>query len=247
MRMRGFTLIEMVVTMVVGAILVLGIAGFVQLGTQGYADSVDRQRLQTQAKFVIAKMTREVRHAVPNIFAEDLANNCVKFYPIIDYGFYAVAGDDLLFIIGDTSASLSSIQNKRLLINPTQTLLPSEDLSNVANSFDLASAVQVSPGVFALPNQATKLVGGSVVHRHYITDEDRRVTYCVSGNRVTRQVGPNGEALPLTDRDAVSVAGDFRYQPASVQHNGIVHMDLGFTQAGETTRYRQDVQVLNVP
>ncbi len=40
MSSRGFTLVEMVLTLIVGSILVLGIAGFVELGTKGYADSV---------------------------------------------------------------------------------------------------------------------------------------------------------------------------------------------------------------
>lgn len=35
MKVKGFTLIEMVVTLIVGAILVLGIAGFVELGARG--------------------------------------------------------------------------------------------------------------------------------------------------------------------------------------------------------------------
>ena len=60
MKVRGFTLVEMVLTMVVGAILVLGIAGFVELGSKGYSDTVARQRLQTQAKFVLEKMVMYV-------------------------------------------------------------------------------------------------------------------------------------------------------------------------------------------
>ena len=60
MKNRGFTLIEMVLTMVVGGIIVLGIAGFVELGTKGYADSIDRQRMQTQAQFVIVGTYQEI-------------------------------------------------------------------------------------------------------------------------------------------------------------------------------------------
>lgn len=63
---RGFTLIEMIMTIIVGSILVLGIAGFLELGAKGYTDTVARQRIQTQAQFVLEKMSRELRHAVPN-------------------------------------------------------------------------------------------------------------------------------------------------------------------------------------
>ncbi len=68
MKDRGFTLMEMIVTIVVGSFIMLGIAGYVQLGMKGYADTIDRQRIQTQAQFVLEKMTREIRHAVPNSF-----------------------------------------------------------------------------------------------------------------------------------------------------------------------------------
>ncbi len=77
MSSRGFTLVEMVLTLIVGSILVLGIAGFVELGTKGYADSVDRQRIQTQAQFVLEKLSREFRHAVPNSFSG--SGNCLFF------------------------------------------------------------------------------------------------------------------------------------------------------------------------
>ncbi|MCG6332696.1 prepilin-type N-terminal cleavage/methylation domain-containing protein, partial [Vibrio alginolyticus] len=52
MKNRGFTLIEMVITIVVGSFIMLGIAGYLQLGAKGYADTIDRQKLQTQAQFV---------------------------------------------------------------------------------------------------------------------------------------------------------------------------------------------------
>lgn len=58
MKVRGFTLIEMIVTIVIGSFIMLGIAGYVQLGMKGYADTIDRQRMQTQAQFVRENVTR---------------------------------------------------------------------------------------------------------------------------------------------------------------------------------------------
>lgn len=250
MNTRGFTLVEMIVTMLVSSILVLGIAGFVELGTKGYAQSVDRQRLQTQAKFALEKMTREARHAVPNIFI--INDDCLTFFPIIDSGFYAVSGSDINFIVGNASASVSTLNDKQLVINPTQILSPSETLDALDNSFGLSSVVKISdPSIsgatFAIPGKADELIGGSVVNRHYITANNRRVSYCINGNRITRAVGLSGTAFPLTDSAEVSVSGAISYTPASVQHNGVVNIYLDFTQNGEATRFQQDVQVLNVP
>jgi len=250
MKIRGFTLIEMVITMLVSSILVLGIAGFVELGTKGYAQSVDRQRLQTQAKFALEKMTREARHAVPNVFIAD--GNCLSFFPIIDSGFYAVSGSDINFIVGNPSASVSTLSDKQLLINPTQMLSPTDGLGALKNSFDLSSVVEISdPNIsgatFSLPDKAPELIGGSVVNRLYISADNRKVSYCVGGSRVTREVGFSDSPRPLTDASEVLVSGAVSYTPASVQHNGVVHIDLSFKQSDETTRFQQDVQVLNVP
>ncbi|ANU37486.1 prepilin-type N-terminal cleavage/methylation domain-containing protein [Vibrio scophthalmi] len=250
MKPRGFTLVEMVLTMVVSSILVIGIAGFIELGMKGYADSIDRQRVQTQAKFILEKMTREVRHAVPNIFVDQ--SNCVSFYPIVSSGFYAVSGADIAFIVGDSSANTSALDTKRLLINPTRTLASDETLADLDNSFSLIDVKQPSPteAVFVLPDTSTELVGGSVVNRQYITDAKRRISYCILDGRVVRGEGDETVSptlMPLTDRSSVAVTGTFSYTPATVQHNGVVHIDLAFTQNGESTHFQQDVQVLNVP
>ncbi|NMU26721.1 prepilin-type N-terminal cleavage/methylation domain-containing protein, partial [Vibrio parahaemolyticus] len=39
MSQRGFTLIELVLTIVIGSIIMLGIAGYVQVGMKGYVDA----------------------------------------------------------------------------------------------------------------------------------------------------------------------------------------------------------------
>ncbi|MBA5762110.1 prepilin-type N-terminal cleavage/methylation domain-containing protein [Vibrio sp. 404] len=252
MKVRGFTLIEMVITMLVGSILVLGIAGFVELGSKGYAQSIDRQRVQTQAKFALEKMTREARYATPNIFVDYAGQDCIAFFPIIDSGFYAVSGSDINFIVGDVSASVSSLNDKRLIINPTEMLSPDQRLDVLDNSFDLVDMVKisgssVSGATFSIPGKASELVGGSVANRLYITANNKRISYCVGGDRITRDVGFSDSPRPLTDASEMSVSGKVSYTPASVQHNGVVHIDLSFAQRGEVTSFRQDVQVLNVP
>ncbi|OLQ86968.1 MSHA biogenesis protein MshO [Vibrio panuliri] len=249
MKTRGFTLIEMVVTMIVGAILVMGIAGFVELGTKGYAQSVDRQRLQTQAQFVLEKMTREVRHALPNVFFSD--GLCLSFYPIIESGFYAVSGSDIHFIVGDENATTGALSDKQLVINPTQQLLAGQTLSDLPNSFSLSGVKEISDptisgATFTLEGKANQLIGGSVVNRQYISANDRQIAYCLGDDKITRKVG-SGQAMPLIDTSEVKVSGAIEYQPAGVQHSGVVHIELHFSQNNETTRFEQDVQVLNVP
>ncbi|EHK9184924.1 prepilin-type N-terminal cleavage/methylation domain-containing protein [Vibrio vulnificus] len=229
MRARGFTLVEMVLTLIVGSILVLGIAGFVELGTKGYADSVDRQRIQTQAQFVLEKLSREFRHAVPNSFSD--SGNCLSFYPIVYSGFYAVEGNDIQFLIGNTNATSQLANGLSLVINPSR----QQDL--VSDSFDV-SGLTNGAGYFAVLNQAASLESNSINRRHYIFNANGRVEYCFTAGRISR----NGVQVA----DSVSAAS-FNYLEPTLQRGGLVHIKLTFTQNDESSHYQQDVQVLNVP
>ncbi|WP_117236079.1 PilW family protein [Vibrio maerlii] len=241
MKAKGFTLIEMVMTIIVGAILVLGIAGFIQLGASGYSDTVERQRIQTQAKFLIEKISREVRHAVPNML-DDLitltgADSCVNFYPILSSGFYAISGDDIQFIVGQEGVTVADITGLNFVINPTEA-------TPTNNNFAL-TGVTSSNDTFLLPGQAAAITGHSVSNRHYIFDQSNRVSYCLMNGQVVRFDG-NNRVIPISD---MGVSGQLSYVPATVQRNGIVHLNLAFSnqQGDESTNYQQDVQVLNVP
>ncbi|EJV9424155.1 prepilin-type N-terminal cleavage/methylation domain-containing protein [Vibrio vulnificus] len=229
MRARGFTLVEMVLTLIVGSILVLGIAGFVELGTKGYADSVDRQRIQTQAQFVLEKLSREFRHAVPNSFSD--SGNCLSFYPIVYSGFYAVEGNDIQFLIGNTNATSPLANGLSLVINPSR----QQDL--VSDSFDVSGLIN-DAGYFAVSNQAASLESNSINRRHYIFNANGRVEYCFTAGRISR----NGVQVA----DSVSAAS-FNYLEPTLQRGGLVHIKLTFTQNDESSHYQQDVQVLNVP
>ncbi|MEZ8041371.1 PilW family protein [Vibrio sp. 1F263] len=240
MKRQGFTLIEMIITMIVGSILVVGIAGFVELGARGYADTVDRQRLQTQAKFVLEKITREVRHAVPNMFSQNAVvpgSRCVSFFPIVTSGIYAMSGDDIQFVTADNALTAALLAPLSLVINPTEA-------TPTNNDFPLAT-VTATNNTFLLANESGNLVGNSVSNRHYIYNPNGRVNYCIFNGRVWRSEG-NGALVPISD---TGVTGTLGYQPANVQRNGVVHLEFEFSnQVGdETTNFQQDIQVINVP
>lgn len=121
MKTRGFTLMEMIVTIVIGSFIMLGIAGYVQLGMKGYADTIERQRMQMQAQFVLEKMSREIRHAVPNSFHVPTGTtNCLEFMPIEYSGFYTLTNNNLEFLLGNDSTLNPIPANRWMVINPSR-------------------------------------------------------------------------------------------------------------------------------
>nr|WP_321275700.1 prepilin-type N-terminal cleavage/methylation domain-containing protein [uncultured Vibrio sp.] len=236
MKERGFTLIEMVVTIVIGSIIMLGIAGYIKLGIKGYADSIDRQRVQTEAQFVIEKMSREIRHAVPNSFHEPTGtSNCLEFVPIEYSGFYVFTANDIEFLVGNDPDLEPIPENNRMVINPSRY----EDLQSSSQSIDISGLTKTKEA-FVVSGAASTIGATSISGRHYIYQPSTEVRYCFDNGRVLRN------NVIVTDSIDTS-ASYMRYVEPTLQRGGLVHINLEFLQDGERSVYQQDVQVLNVP
>ncbi|NOI52335.1 prepilin-type N-terminal cleavage/methylation domain-containing protein [Vibrio crassostreae] len=246
MKQRGFTLIEMIVTIVVVAVIGLAIAGFVEYGMKGYVETIDRQKVQVKGQFVVEKMSREISHAVPNSFDTSITpvsaftQKCLTFYPIKYSGFYHFdeAAKDLNFIIGQDSPKLDV--DDYLIINPTAY---SEFVAGSTKRIPLAGLVSTN-NVFTAPS--VNLSSQSIAQRHYIYDGSNPVSYCLVNDTVQNQglIQRNG----ITIADSINYTkSSFRYKEPSLQRGGVIHIDLVLEQNSEVSVYQQDVQVLNAP
>ncbi|WED21540.1 type II secretion system GspH family protein [Vibrio sp. JC009] len=246
MKRSGFTLIEMVMTIVVSGIIVLGITGFLQLGITGYSDTIARQKVQNQARFAIEKMSREMRHAVPNSF--ELNGSCLRFYPIKYSGFYtqveaqSVANNTIMFMTDNQAVASADFEpGDRLVINPSSFGdLTSDTASAPVEDCDISCSE--NNGIYTISDTFSSY---SVGNRHYIYGEDY-VTYCLTSGSVTRAEGATGSAVTVAD--SLDGSSSFSYESPTLQRGGLVHMDLLFVNDdGEESSYKHDVQVLNVP
>ncbi|MZI92726.1 prepilin-type N-terminal cleavage/methylation domain-containing protein [Vibrio sp. CAIM 722] len=230
MRRRGFTLIEMIMTIIIGSILVLGIAGFLELGAKGYTDTVARQRIQTQAQFVLEKIAREIRHAVPNSIAvtDNSNGQCVSFYPIKYAGFYGIneQSQTLQFIVGDAPSSYDGLS---LIINPSR----QSDFTDNSIYFSLSG----SDTTLSLTANHV-LLSTSIADRAYLYQNS--VEYCLNltTNALTRNNVQVGDSISR---------GTMSYEAPTLHRGGVVRISLTFAQNGEQSHFEQDVQVLNVP
>ncbi len=253
MKIRGFTLIEMIVTIVIGSMIMLGIAAYLRLGAQGYSDSIARQRLQTQAQFVIEKMSREIRHAVPNSFEVTQGGRCLSFFPTSLAGFYSRQGvDNIEFLVGNVKAD-RTVYDKvpddlRMIINPSYF----DDFYNSTRDMDVGGEEKSSvTGVFTISG-ASSFSSDSVGSRFYLFNPNFGVRYCWNEQKNVIERGnisvTHHEDMINVETISANVSSTaFEFQLRTLQSGGIVHMDLVLEQNGEESAYQHDVQVLNVP
>ncbi|MDR6964241.1 PilW family protein [Shewanella putrefaciens] len=82
---RGFTLVEMVTVILILGILVVGVSSFIIFGTRIFVESSSVDQVLGQSRFVVERMTRELRSSVPNsvrVNTDSLTYQCIEFVPI---------------------------------------------------------------------------------------------------------------------------------------------------------------------
>ena len=244
MKQRGFTLVEIILTLVVMSILVLAISGFLELGSRGYVDTVERQSVQTQAQFVVEKLSRELRHAVPNSVEYDGNSGCLSFYPIAYFGFYhRQPNGDLALLVAQSVVDLTAISHYQMAINPTsvQEVQQAPQLATHLSSLADHTQLEDTKNTYLWLQGASLFASDSPSHRFYWYQS--KISYCYEKPNLWRKVD---------NQVSVQVAGqlhslDFQVQGASMEHNGLVRIALSFERQAEISRYEQEVQVLNVP
>ncbi|WP_232313477.1 PilW family protein [Enterovibrio coralii] len=189
---RGFTLIEIIVTLTILAIVSIGISGFLESGAQGYVEAKNREALQSQARFVVERLGREIRHAVPGSLLISNNDRCLRYTPIKYTGVYSDRepnADTLSVAMSSENNGWVSAINRggyRIAFLP---MTPSNlDVGN-AQSFALTSA-NAGNSVLTLDRDTTKeWPVESPSKRFYIYKDAVNFCFDIASGALTRQEG----------------------------------------------------------
>ncbi|PSW09606.1 type IV prepilin, MshO [Photobacterium rosenbergii] len=236
----GFTLMEMVISLVILGIIALAIGSYLQLGAEGYVSTVSRDRVQSQARFTLEKMTREIRHAAPNSLAT--TGSCISFYPIHLAGF--TLGDarttnvELVPTIGDELDWQAITSNNKLALavglgNSAEYAAKPFKINRVTAGPDGNNTVLV--------NVSAPLENRSPANRAYAYGQP--VSFCLEANVLRRNSG-NSSAVIAEQVLSFDVAVNGK----GLENNSMVHLGLIFqdSRTGENFSYEHTVQVINV-
>ncbi|MBA6342407.1 type II secretion system protein [Colwellia sp. MB02u-10] len=267
---HGFTLIELVTVIVILGVLATGITSFLRFGTQSYTDAADRDALISTARFVVERLNREVRNALPNsIRTIGVNNQCIEFVPIdksVIYLDIPVAPEassnsvDVLILEDDLSLTTQYVAVYALSSDDIYNKEPGviEEFSSVANSGDrqVKSTISFTSNIIFTEESPTE--------RLYFIGSP--VSYCVENKAIYRyqtygfgNYDSDGRPLSSTNTKKVLMAEyvnnysssstllPFQTSAATLQRNGLALIRLKFTRNLEDIVFNNEIQVPNVP
>lgn len=260
-KARGFTLIEMVISITLLGIVGLFVGEVIRLSLTLYSDVEARSSLIQQGRFATERLRREIREAVPNSVVTNSSGRCVEFFPIVNSGIYTnlptFSPSNTLRALPFTGAGK---KGDRITVYPTSnaqlrtSIIPTNSQVAVLER-DIEFSPDISSTMIDIElASATKFANNSPANRFYVYSQP--VAFCIVGDELRRYDGYGmdrtlepgdtslGSGVVLVDS---LLGGNFLAQEAQLQRNGLVKIELTFTGNGEVMRFDDDALVYNTP
>ena len=258
LRLRGFTLIELVMVIVLLAIVATISVRFVTLSTLGALDTSARQQRALNAAIISEQISRELRDALPTSVRTSSDGRCLEWLPIV------AASSYLDLIIGSVIDEFTAVAlpggrsaSGRVVVYPYAGNLYTPGASGpISPPATLPAGADTVIVSLASPHQFTS---GSPQQRFFVVDNP--VTLCQlagtlfryqdygihSGIASSLPASAPGREVLASGLMADSVS--FLVTPASLQRAAVISFafTLEDARSGETTSVSQEVQIRNVP
>lgn len=268
--MRGFTLVELVVVIMITGIMAASIAVFFVPAINAYFDTRRRAEMTDIADTALRRMARDVRRAVPNSIRIPNAQ-CFELVPTIAGGLYrreadtVNAGSDPLDVtqpdIGfDVLSPMTGVGPNDFVVVGNQN---TNDVYTGATRGEIAAWAEPHPTGAALGiahvtlTAATQFPAGYDGGRFQVVDgAEQSVFYICDGagnlRRLVRAFTPAYPAVCPVGGEVLATnvaACTFTYNPATsaTQAAGFVSMQIVLTAGGESMGLSHGVHVSNVP
>ncbi|EAR54533.1 putative type IV prepilin, MshO [Photobacterium sp. SKA34] len=236
---RGFTLFEMVIAIVVLSIIMIGIGSYIAIGVKGYTNTVDRERLQSQARFLVARMTKEIRHAAPNSLS--YTSNCLSFYPIIAPAVYYDSLQNNTNTIAITPLRFStnwSSSGNFVAVG----FISSEQYENKKIAVSSITEPASKDGTYQLA-LTLSVTTSSAGKRLYLYKD--KISYCQSGTTIVRKVNDELKGVLMAENIEKFIPN---VQTTGLNSNAIALFSIQYLdlRTQEKSVYNHSVQVMNV-
>ncbi len=268
-KLNGFTLIELIVTMVITVIVALLLVNIISVPMEGYGDMKRRAELVDIAEITLHKMSREIRQALPNSIKITSSGTVtsIAFLHTVDGGRYADSGTNIF----EANKTLSSFNMNKALKNINNADVQSSTFYLViynlgqtgadayqGNNITPITGLPVSP-VTAIEFNAFSFPFSSPDNRLMIVDEAIAFICDVSSGQLKLYQGYNfrddlsgGNSTPVDSSLGSLLANkitacDFQYNPGTPSRPGLVTLELTITDNNERISLLNQILVENQP
>lgn len=261
-RVRGFTLIELVMVILLLGVMATFSSQFIGIGTEIYGDASRREQLMSDARFALERLNRELWDAVPgSVRVEDLGGDlveqgaCLRFWPIATASRYlslnkpVAEGFELTMVA--LSASELPTEEDWAVVYPISGTDPLEAGCVYGNC--VAKAVGESSF------EPTTKVGTVTVDAAFIKDSpglriyfaNQQVRYCVTNSVLTRTSAAIGTEIGTAPTslmaEYIRPAPYYFYRDPAAFSPSEAGLRLEFERSGERVIFHHKLEPLNVP
>lgn len=262
-KQQGFTLIEMVISIVLLGVVGVSLSAIIQHSMTIYTDTTTREELLLQGRFVTERMHKEIRDAVPNSVQVNASTHCIEWLPITNTAVY-----EALPLAPESAETMrvlpehGFVQSERVVIMPinAQDLLddiPTNGVFPVAEVKEakLKQTTESENMVELTFTQETSFTANSPAHRLFAYKTP--VAYCLEGSQLYRyanyplsrsELSPAELSVGNRDLMAEKIKSvQFDVKQASLVRNGLVKLQFVFNNNNEEVRLDHDVLIANTP
>jgi len=261
---KAFSLLELIIVLVLVSILAISLSGLTRDSVSSYIDAKDRSRLGQSSKWIVEKISREVREALPQSVRTGSASSyyCLEFMAIVNASSYvnlSETGNIISFNAVNYNLLSSSANYVAIMPISTSSIYSGGSLGALSSiSQDLVDPNQV---VIAL-NAATNFTNRSPQRRFYLLNNP--ISYClndITGKmyRYSNYTLSASQPLPPTGGSLVgeNLSANpwvFNYLTGTLSRSGLLQINLhsqnrsrNFSGNQESIDLFQEVHVRNVP